>query len=255
LEVEGDPDCPVHGNIVLRAAALLRTTAVDAPPAVTLRLTKRIPVAAGLGGGSSDAAAVLRLLAGEWGLPLGDAESLDLAAQLGSDVPFFVAGCGAALMSGRGERLEPLPAVGEAVGVLLVTPLERLRTADVFAEHAREPAPSSEPLTDELVTAFAAEPSLATLLDLAGRARDANDLWPAAVRIQPALGRIRADVEACLSRPVLLSGSGPTLFAVYPSRAAAVEAAEMLHAEAVVAPTTTVIATDLTDPIPAWRTP
>ena len=94
-------------NLALKAAHLLRETA-DCDKGVRIALQKRIPVAAGLGGGSSDAAAVLRGLDRLWGLGMSNARLASLAAQLGSDVPFFLYG-GTAMIYGRGERVRPLP--------------------------------------------------------------------------------------------------------------------------------------------------
>jgi 4-diphosphocytidyl-2-C-methyl-D-erythritol kinase len=98
---------PVEDNLAYRAAELLRAkTGVSAGTGIVL--VKRVPVAAGLGGGSSDAAAVLRGLRLLWQLGIGDEDLGALAAELGSDVPFFLRG-GAALATGRGESLAPLP--------------------------------------------------------------------------------------------------------------------------------------------------
>ncbi|MDP2675876.1 MAG: 4-(cytidine 5'-diphospho)-2-C-methyl-D-erythritol kinase, partial [Dehalococcoidia bacterium] len=103
LEVEG-PHEASGDDLVLRAAALLGG---GGGRGARIRLTKRIPVAAGLGGGSSDAAATLRGLDELWGLGLGGEKLAEMAAGLGSDVPFFLAG-GTALAEGRGERVTPL---------------------------------------------------------------------------------------------------------------------------------------------------
>ena len=106
---EGLLNVAPEDNLALRAAARLREhTGVDA--GVNIRLRKHIPVAAGLGGGSSDAAAVLRGLCVLWQLDMPDEELAELGAKLGSDVPFFIGG-GTALVSGRGEIVEQLPDV------------------------------------------------------------------------------------------------------------------------------------------------
>ena len=126
-------------NLVLRAARLLRREA-GVTAGAAIRLRKRIPVAAGLGGGSSDAAATLRGLRRLWGLDL-DADALrELAAQLGSDVPFFVTG-GAALAEGRGERLTPLPPAQGSVVVMAPPPDETATGGDPKGHAAsRQPA-------------------------------------------------------------------------------------------------------------------
>ncbi len=132
LAVRGLDAGPPADNLVLRAAALLRADAgsTDLPP-LAFVLRKRIPVAAGLGGGSSDAAAALQLAAAAWGIRLTQGRQRRLAASLGSDVPFFTTG-GWVLVGGRGERLSPLPPPGGPPGVLLVVPTVRLSTRLAF---------------------------------------------------------------------------------------------------------------------------
>ena len=107
LEVAPPGAVFAEANLVLAAAALLREE-VGLQTGARIRLEKRIPVSAGLGGGSSDAAATLLGLRRLWGLDLMEERLLRLAARLGSDVPFFLRG-GTALGSGRGEKLTPLP--------------------------------------------------------------------------------------------------------------------------------------------------
>ncbi len=123
---------PAADDLVLQAASLLRTARAPGASGLTFRLTKHVPLAAGLGGGSADAAAALDLAARAWGLALTDDERQDLAARLGSDVPFFAADVDAALVTGRGEHLEPLPGPLDPVGVLLLTSGTGLVTRAVF---------------------------------------------------------------------------------------------------------------------------
>lgn len=118
LEVEG-PHEALEDDLVLRAAALLDG---GGGRGARIRLTKRIPVAAGLGGGSSDAAATLRALNELWKLRRSDDELAALGAGVGSDVPFFLAG-GTALAEGRGERVTPLPDVARAWLVVMAPPI------------------------------------------------------------------------------------------------------------------------------------
>jgi 4-diphosphocytidyl-2-C-methyl-D-erythritol kinase len=113
LSLSGDPGLllsePLQTNLAYRAAALLpRTAGADRPRGAHIELEKRIPAAAGLGGGSSNAAAVLRGLRALWQLDLTDDALATLAGELGSDVPFFLRG-GCVLAEGRGERLASLP--------------------------------------------------------------------------------------------------------------------------------------------------
>ncbi len=240
LVVRGDPDCSVKDNLVLRAAALLRASAGRPLPPLRLRLTKRIPVAAGLGGGSSDAAAALAVAARAWGLDPGNGPTPEAVLRLGADVPFFAAGHAAAAVAGIGEQLSPLPAPAPPAGVLLVTPPARLATAAVFARlDASTPTPgTSAPDDDRARMAGASAEAVAALadrlragLDGAGLAsaaaflRDANDLWAPAAALAPGLADLRAALESELGVPVLLTGSGTTLLAVYPSGARAAAAA------------------------------
>jgi len=128
-ELEAGPD-----NLVLQAAAQLREAIEQSLPALGFKLRKRIPAAAGLGGGSSDAATAIDLALQAWGVRLHPAQRLEVALRLGADVPFFAAGHAASLVEGIGERLRPLPAPDPPAGLVLITPHERLSTASVFAD-------------------------------------------------------------------------------------------------------------------------
>jgi 4-diphosphocytidyl-2-C-methyl-D-erythritol kinase len=265
LRVDGFDAGPAADNLVLRAIEATRRAArphLPSPPvALAVRLDKRIPVAAGLAGGSSDAAAALDGAFEAWGLELAGPTRLEAAARLGSDVPFFLAD-GPALVEGRGERVTPLPNLaGAAAGVLLVTPALAIRTVDAFAAYdAGGPAApcdpgstrlSSQHLADELRTGLGAS-------DLAARAGAlavANDLAPAAFHLAPGLLGLRRALSRMLGLPVGLSGSGPTLWAIYPSVDSAREAAAAVDAaldrrdlEAPGAGRPTVVATELGGP-------
>jgi 4-diphosphocytidyl-2-C-methyl-D-erythritol kinase len=121
LTLEGSlPELATEANLAYQAARLLQAETGQKVGA-RIRLVKRVPVAAGLGGGSSDAAAALRGLNLLWGLGLEVSRLEQLAARLGSDVPFFLYG-GTALAEGRGERVTPLPMPQGALGVVLLNP-------------------------------------------------------------------------------------------------------------------------------------
>jgi 4-diphosphocytidyl-2-C-methyl-D-erythritol kinase len=145
LEVSGLPISGGGENLVVRAAKrLARELGVE--PRARIRLEKRIPAGAGLGGGSSDAACALRLLAGLWGADLADDALARLALDLGSDVPYFLVG-GEANVSGRGEVIAPLPeppggAAGGAspVELLLLFPPFPISTRDAFDAYDRQAA-------------------------------------------------------------------------------------------------------------------
>ncbi|HEY8199270.1 MAG TPA: hypothetical protein VIF44_05825 [Candidatus Limnocylindrales bacterium] len=230
---------PAADDLVLQAATLLRTAHASGASGLIFRLIKHVPLAAGLGGGSADAAAALDLAARAWGLALTDDERLALAARLGSDVPFFAVDVDAALVTGRGEQVEPLPGPLDPVGVLLVTSGPGLVTRAVFGAWTALDASAGRAAHDahaalaarDLAARLAAGCSASDVIDMATRLRDANDLWPAAVRLRPDLGDLRLALEAQLDRPLLLSGSGPTFVALYPSRAAADAAATVLRSD------------------------
>ncbi|MEO8228497.1 MAG: hypothetical protein ABI628_01905 [Chloroflexota bacterium] len=237
LHVDGFDAGPNETNLVRRALSATREAigagwsgSAGPPPALAVRLDKRIPVAAGLAGGSSDAAAALDGALEAWGASLTIHERLRVAARLGSDVPFFLAG-GPALVEGRGESVTPLRGVtGPPPGVLVVTPRLAMSTADVFAAHdaagdaaaAGATRTSSSHLADELRNGLTA----GALVDRAGVLAVANDLLAAASLIVPGLVGLRRSLSRRLLRPVGQSGSGPTLWVLYPSLVEAEAAAE-----------------------------
>ena len=236
LEVIGGTGVPAADDLVMHAAARLREAVERPMPALRFRLEKDIPVAAGLGGGSADAAAALALAAEAWGITLDEARHARLAARLGADVPFLASRASAARVGGIGELVTPLPAPAPALGVLLVTPPAALSTAAVFAELDRR-SPSDRPGTAasntavaKVAAALAARAGAAAVAGLGGDLREANDLWPAASALLRALGPLRDALEASLDRPFLLTGSGPTLLALYPSPQEAAQAASRLSA-------------------------
>jgi 4-diphosphocytidyl-2-C-methyl-D-erythritol kinase len=237
LHSSGFDPGPASGNLVLKAVAGARqavAAAGEAAPPLAIRLEKRIPVAAGLAGGSSDAAAALGGALEAWAVDLGPEERLELAASLGSDVPFFL-GHGAALVEGRGERVTPLHGItaghGDHVappGVLLVTPSVPTHTAAVFAAWAGgamgEPGVARR-TSEHFASEFGSGLTNRAFLERAGVLASANDLWPAAAAVVPGLVPLRRALARLLGRPIGLSGSGSSLWALYPSQEAAEAAA------------------------------
>lgn len=140
LEVEGPDLGPAEENLAYRAAAALLDE-VGASSGLVVRLRKHIPAGAGLGGGSSDAAAVLRAANVLLGRPVPDTRLVELGATLGSDVAFFLGSSTLALGTGRGERLEPCPSLPEAYLVLALPPVH-VATGGAYAalDRAREAA-------------------------------------------------------------------------------------------------------------------
>ncbi|MFN8622266.1 MAG: 4-(cytidine 5'-diphospho)-2-C-methyl-D-erythritol kinase [Chloroflexota bacterium] len=232
-----DPACPVEDNLVLKALRALRTAIGDPDraelPGLLVSLGKRIPMGGGLAGGSTDAAAILRLAPVAWGLAPVAGDLLPLAARLGADVPFFVGGHAAALVTGIGEELAPLPPLRSRAGVLLVTPPFGMATPAVFRAYDRLGPGTDGAATavTDLVEAWGGGLDGPGLAGHASRLRDANDLWAAAAGLDERLPALRDALETRLDRPVLLTGSGSTLVALYPSPEAARDAARDIAAD------------------------
>jgi 4-diphosphocytidyl-2-C-methyl-D-erythritol kinase len=240
LRISGLAVSAAEDNLVLRAMAALRTALArehsraraDLPP-LSVRLVKRIPVAAGLGGGSSDAAAAIEAALAAWQTTLAPASKAALAASLGSDVPFFLAQ-GAALITGRGEFVEPLPDMeSEPPAVLLVTPGLPVSTAAVFRAYAAGVRPAdparARGISESLAACFRAGMTTAALLQVAHELAAANDLLPAAISVAPELEVFIRKLEKLVGRPVCQSGSGPTQWVMYPTLAEARKAVRMVR--------------------------
>jgi 4-diphosphocytidyl-2-C-methyl-D-erythritol kinase len=190
-------------NLAYRAAAALRDAA-QVSRGVRIALDKRIPVAAGLGGGSSDAAAVLTGLNRLWGLRWPVARLEELAVGLGMDVPFFLRG-GAALATGRGERLDPLG--GAVLALVLVNPRFPLSTAEMYGR-----------VTPAMYSGGAQARQMAGALESRRPGRVAaslyNGLEAAAGATYPQIGQMRAALLAAGAMGAAMSGSGPTVFGI-----------------------------------------
>ena len=223
----------------IREARRVVGRAADAFP-LAARLEKRIPIAAGLAGGSSDAAAAIGGALEAWGADLPAHERAAAAAAAGSDVPFFLAD-GPALVEGRGDRVSPLnPLAGDPPGVLLVTPALEISTPAAFDAFDTDPAaaPANRGSTRLSSAHLAAElgsghpPMRADdLVRRAGVLTVANDLANAADLLAPGLRPLRRALTRLLQVPIGLSGSGPTLWALYPSLDGAEAAAGRVREE------------------------
>ena len=203
-------------NLVMRAARLLAAQA-GIRAAAALHLDKHLPAAAGIGGGSSDAAAALRALAMLWEVPLGEPELMALAMQLGADVPACLAGR-AVWVGGIGEEIAPAGVLPEA-GIVLANPRRPLATATVFQRY-RGPyraAGRFDPVPSDAA-------GLAAML-----ASRHNDLTEAARELVPEVGAV-LDRLATLPGALLarMSGSGATCLALFADRAAALAAGKTL---------------------------
>lgn len=205
-------------NLVWRAATLLRHESGISEGA-TLHLEKRIPIAAGLGGGSADAAAALTALARLWRIELSHAAMIEFAAQLGSDVPFFLASSPTCLVEGRGERLTelaPLP----ATSLVLLKPSCGISAGSVYARYPRERW-SDGRRTDAWLSSARSAGTVPTPF---------NDLEPVALAVEPRASVARDALARAGGAPVM-SGSGSTYFSLFPSEQAARETHARASAE------------------------
>ncbi len=210
---------PEAGNLVLKAARLLAER-LGVAAGAKFTLVKNLPVAAGIGGGSADAAAALRLLPALWQLRPEEAMLREIAAQLGSDVPACLLSR-ACWMEGRGERLLPVAALPR-LDILLVNPGVKLATRDVFAAlQSRSGVGMNLP-----PQGFGDMADLLRFLDTSR-----NDLEAPARRLQPMIGEVLAAMAALpgalFSR---MSGSGASCFALFPDAESRARAATLLAA-------------------------
>jgi 4-diphosphocytidyl-2-C-methyl-D-erythritol kinase len=209
--------CPgVEGeNLAARALAALRERGWQRQP-LRVEIDKRVPVAAGLGGGSADAAAILRLAGGEV------ADIQELAAGLGADVPSQLRPA-LALVRGAGERVEPLPEPSPHAVVLLPDG-GGLSTADVFAEADRLGLGRGDAELGDLAVRLRAAAG-AGASPLAYAELLVNDLEPAARSLRPAIGDALEELREAGAPVAILSGSGPTAVGLFADLAAARAAA------------------------------
>ncbi|WP_349259943.1 4-(cytidine 5'-diphospho)-2-C-methyl-D-erythritol kinase [Jatrophihabitans sp.] len=227
---EGAAELPLDaGNLAWRAAVLLAESA-GVPARAALHITKSIPVAGGMAGGSADAAAALLACARLWDLDAGPAELTALAARLGSDAAFPLLG-GTAVGTGRGEILEPVDCAATLHWVFALADFgisagDAYRELDRLRAAGAAPAPAGDP--DRLLAALADGDVAAVAAALV------NDLEPAALSLAPTL---RATLDAGRRRgalAALVSGSGPTCAFLCPDAAAAAQLAADLTADGVV---------------------
>ena len=215
--------CPgVEGeNLAMRALAGLRERGWEREP-LRIEIEKRVPVAAGLGGGSGDAAAVLRLAAREV------ADLPQLAAELGADVPSQLRPA-LALVRGAGERVEPLPQPAEHAAVLLPGG-GGLSTAAVFAEADRLGLGRDAEELDGLAARLH-EVAGAGASPLDYRELLVNDLEAAALSLRPEIGEALGKLREAGAPVAILSGSGPTAVGLFPDLPAAKAAAATLGSQ------------------------
>lgn len=196
--VVDSPGIPLQEDLVYRAARLLQEHGSGTRGA-RIRLEKVIPMGAGLGGGSSDAAQTLLGLRELWGVPVDDRELAEMASQLGSDVPFLLRG-GTALMEGRGEKICPLPALGD-VTFLVVMPPVQLSTREVY----RNCTPGDGHRTDSFLEATKGAKMLFP----------GNDLESAARSLAPQLDALMTSLSGREGPRPQMTGSGSAIFLAF----------------------------------------
>lgn len=220
------PGLPVdERNLVARAAEILRRR-YDVRQGVAISLLKRTPLGGGLGGGSSDGAVALLALNEFWGLNARMSELAEMAAQLGSDVPFFLWG-GTALCEGRGERVTPLKC-RRAMDYVLVTPSCAVSTAEVYAAVNSGLTPSIDGSKNVLRALEGGE------VKLLGASLH-NDLQEAALSLHEELRRIWSGLQeyrkVCNAKGLLLSGSGCSFFMLMHGERDAIRAADYVKSK------------------------
>lgn len=215
----------LYDELDIEPAALTEVTGFDADTLVRgaldalgearrVRIEKRIPVAGGLGGGSSDAGAVLRALRGA--RPIN--ELYEIARGLGADVPFFLSGCETAIGTGRGDRIHALPDFPRSHAFVLVPSATGLATAEVFAR--ARPHDAFPAVHGELVRRVHMARSPADV-----GAMLVNDLEPIVLQLRPELRETLDRLRGAGALGTAVTGSGPTVFGVFDDRAAADRAA------------------------------
>lgn len=211
LEIERTDDGSITSDtgydddLCVKAAKALRAGYGVARLGARIHVEKRIPAGGGLGGGSADAAAVLRALNGLWGCGLSRTELAEVGAQVGSDVPALTIG-GPVIMEGRGERTTPLPAFQPSpLNLVLVNPGVHSSTKEVYA--ACVPRPLGGPdATAAMATAL--ESGDLGLIAAAG----VNDLQAPAVRLHPEISDALVSLRTAGATGVMMSGSGSCVF-------------------------------------------
>jgi 4-diphosphocytidyl-2-C-methyl-D-erythritol kinase len=215
-----DPACPTDGNIVARAAAMLWQLADRSglPAGVHVRIAKRIPVAAGLGGGSADAAAALRALMRLWRIRVPRNQLQETAAALGADVPFFLQG-GTVRGTGRGDVLSALVDRPRRWVVVAMPPFG-VATKDAYRWFDEGGAATLKGSADKRVAGAIGR-------SLQGR-QSRNDLQAVIVARHPEVGQLIDALTRAGASRAAMSGSGSAVFGLFPRLSAAEGAADAL---------------------------
>ncbi len=220
LVAEGQGLPPVEENLVVKATRLLQRR-FETRGGVRIRLKKNIPPGSGLGGGSSDAATALKEGSRLWGLKIGGEELQRIAAELGSDVPFFIRS-GASVCGGRGEQVRPIHSGGKMYFVIAIPPVE-VSTSMVYSRVDSLTKESELGNIDRVISSI--EQNDSSMLG----ASLFNELSEPASAVCPELrvfgGKLKEAFQASGCLGYSLSGSGSAWFGVYPDRISAARAA------------------------------
>ena len=221
----GTSDMMIPGGLknIAGKAAELWSKKTATVPHWDINIAKNIPVAAGMGGGSSDAAAVLKLLNDHAGKPLSDAELSSAALELGADVPFFL-DARPAIMTGIGEIAQPLDFAMPELYIVLIAPGFPVSAKEGYSlMDANCIAPMDEMLRSDILASLRANDAekLSQLLF--------NDLQAGVFHKFPLLKILSQEAGECGALNTIMTGSGPTLFALFPSGQAADQAVEIMQ--------------------------
>jgi 4-diphosphocytidyl-2-C-methyl-D-erythritol kinase len=208
-------------DLCLKAAVTL-AQATGTAEGAAIHVEKRIPVGGGLGGGSADAAAVLRALNEMWRINMPLDELARLGAQVGSDVPALVLG-GAVLMEGRGEKVSRFDFPARRLEMVLANPGVESSTRDVYAAYSGRLQDKSDILYNiRQVLHGGSIDEIASVM--------ANDLQASAVRLYPEIGKALADLSVAGAKGAMVSGSGSTVYGLVPNEAQGLETAARMEA-------------------------
>ena len=220
-EASGHDTIPAGSdNLVCRAAQLMLDK--HGSGGVAIKLVKRIPAAAGMGGGSADAAAVLRGMNRLYEMGLSCEELCETGVKLGADVPFCVMG-GTRLCEGIGEKMTELPGIGK-IHLLYVKPAVDVPTGKIYRMYDGESAAVTHPDNDSICALICSGNVTA---DELGKYLG-NVFEPLAIRLHPEIQKIKEAMTETGAAGTLMTGSGPTVFGLYRDAAAAQAAAERI---------------------------
>jgi len=231
IKLEGASDAiPADATNLAHRAAKSFAEAAGLICRIELRIEKRLPAGAGLGGGSSDAGAVLRALCDLFPGALDGSRLAELALELGADVPFFL-DPRPALVSGIGERLEAVDGL-PSLPVLLANPGIALATADVFRTFAAIRPALTKSAPDRRIRPLSGPTSPGWAFTGVAALSLENDLEPIAIRLCPPIARLQRQIRATGAQAVGMTGSGATVFGLFESAEAAERALEKAAFEA-----------------------